>query len=121
MKLLKNLFRRKQTTEPPRPLTAVGDKRDKKTLPSSEATTTIPAYIEVDEREAALVSALACALAAEEQPTSQFIIKGIRKKNPEAQLIAVLAASLAAFDEPGKQFVVTRITAKQAAAVRLAS
>ena len=46
----------------------------------------VPAYIEASEEEYQLVSLIATAIAAGDQPKSQFVVKKVMQRNPEAKL-----------------------------------
>ena len=69
----------------------------------------VPAYIEASEEEYQLVSLIATAIAAGDQPKSQFVVKKVMQRNPEAKLVSIIASSLAAGLNEKSQFVIRRI------------
>ncbi|WP_429950753.1 hypothetical protein IGJ55_001213 [Enterococcus sp. AZ170] len=69
----------------------------------------VAGYIPIEGGEYQLVSIIATAIAAGEQPESKFVIKRISKRNPEAQLVSVIATSIAAADHAQSQFVIRSI------------
>ena len=71
----------------------------------------IPAYIDSDEKE--LVSVIASAIAAADQPESIFRVKSIKIRNPEAKKIAIIASSLASTESNDSTLVVTKILKKK--------
>lgn len=73
----------------------------------------IAGYIPVEREEYELVSVIATAIAAGDQPDSSFTIKRIMKRNPEAELVSVIASSIASADKPESQFVVRSIQEKK--------
>lgn len=70
-------------------------------------------YIPVESEEYQLVSLIATAIAAGDQPESEFIVKRISKRNPEAQLVSVIATSIASADHAESQFVIRSIKEKR--------
>lgn len=96
----KSLFRKKQET--PEPRGTVSSK-------SSDEWEDVPAYIDADPADYELVSVIATAIAAGDQPDSQFVVKKIYQRNPEAKEVSLIAASLAAGALTDSQFVVRRI------------
>ena len=46
----------------------------------------VPAYIEASEEEYQLVSLIATAIAADDQPKSQFVVKKVMQRNPRRNL-----------------------------------
>lgn len=73
----------------------------------------VPFYIPNDDGENELVSVIATAIAAADQPKSQFTVKRIMKKNPEAQLVTLIATSILAGDAPETQVRVKKIYQKK--------
>jgi hypothetical protein len=69
----------------------------------------VPAYIEASTEDYQLVSLIATAIAAGDQPKSQFVVKKVMQRNPEAKLVSIIAASLAAGINAQSQFVVQKI------------
>ena len=69
----------------------------------------IPGFIETDQSEYELVSVVASAVAAGDNPDSTFTIKKILKRNPEVTLVSAIALSLAAGDSPDSQFTIQSI------------
>ena len=69
----------------------------------------IPGFIETDPSEYELVSVVASAVAAGDNPDSTFTVKKILKRNPEATLVSAIALSLAAGDNPDSQFTIQKI------------
>ncbi|WP_348920366.1 hypothetical protein [Enterococcus rotai] len=74
----------------------------------------IVGYLPVESAEYQFVSLIASAIAAGDQPESEFIIKRISKRNPEAQLVSVIATSIASADHAESQFVIRSIKEKKA-------
>lgn len=72
----------------------------------------VPAYIEASTEDYQLVSLIATAIAAGDQPKSQFVVKKVMQRNPEAKLVSIIAASLAAGINAQSQFVVQKIHKK---------
>lgn len=72
----------------------------------------VPAYIEADPADYSLVSLIATAIAAGDQPDSEFVVKKIYQRNPEAKLVSLVAASLAAGALNESQLVVKSISKK---------
>lgn len=72
----------------------------------------LPGFIPAPKEEYRLVSVIATAIAAEDSPNSQFIVKKILKRNPEAKTVALIAASLASEVSTGNQLQVTKILKK---------
>ncbi|WP_430603565.1 hypothetical protein IGJ02_001140 [Enterococcus sp. DIV0724b] len=70
-------------------------------------------YIPVESEEYQFVSLIATAIAAGDQPESEFRIKRISKRNPEAQLVSVIATSIASADHTESQFVIRSIKEKR--------
>lgn len=70
-------------------------------------------YIPVESEEHQFVSLIATAIAAGDQPESEFSVKRILKRNPEAQLVSVIATSIASADRTESQFVVRSIKEKK--------
>ncbi|MGM0124751.1 hypothetical protein IGI37_002145 [Enterococcus sp. AZ194] len=77
-----------------------------------EGWTTIPAYIDANAEDYQLVSLIATAIAAGDQPDKQFVVKKIKKRNPEAKLVSLIASSIAAGTNENSQFVVRRMAKK---------
>ncbi|MTD42183.1 hypothetical protein GIX45_26860 [Erwinia sp. CPCC 100877] len=73
----------------------------------------LPGYLPVQPEEHQLVSVIASAIAAGDQPQSQFVIKRILKRNPEAKQVAAVAAAIASWDQTEKQFVIRSIKEKR--------
>lgn len=73
----------------------------------------IVGYLPVESTEYQFVSLIASAIAAGDQPESEFIIKRISKRNPEAQLVSVIATSIASADHAESQFVIRSIKEKR--------
>lgn len=73
----------------------------------------VAGYIPVESGEYQFVSLIATAIAAGDQPESEFIIKRISKRNPEAQLVSVIATSIASADHTESQFVIRSIKEKR--------
>ncbi|ALS00180.1 hypothetical protein ATZ33_01940 [Enterococcus silesiacus] len=73
----------------------------------------IAGYIPVESTEYQFVSLIATAIAAGDQPESEFVIKRISKRNPEAQLVSVIATSIASADHVESQFVIQSIKEKR--------
>lgn len=73
----------------------------------------IVGYLPVKGTEYQFVSLIASAIAAGDQPESEFIIKRISKRNPEAQLVSAIATSIAAADQAESQFVIRSIKEKK--------
>ncbi|MBO0473462.1 hypothetical protein IGL98_002275 [Enterococcus sp. DIV0840] len=74
----------------------------------------IAGYIPVESTEHQFVSLIATAIAAGDQPESEFVIKRVSKRNPEAQLVSVIATSIASADHAESQFVIRSIKEKKA-------
>ena len=72
----------------------------------------LPGFIETDSSEYQLVSVIASAIAAGDNPDSTFNIKRILKRNPEVSLVSAIAVSIAAGDSPESQFLVQKIQKK---------
>lgn len=83
------------------------------TIEEKEEWQEIAGYIPVESEEHQFVSLIATAIAAGDQPESEFVIKRISKRNPEAQLISVIATSIASADHTESQFVVRSIKEKR--------
>ncbi|WP_207696803.1 hypothetical protein DOK67_0003141 [Enterococcus sp. DIV0212c] len=73
----------------------------------------IAGYIPVESTEYQFVSLIASAIAAGDQPESEFVVKRISKRNPEAQLVSVIATSIASADHTESQFVIQSIKEKK--------
>ena len=73
----------------------------------------IPAYIDADPADYELVSVIATAIAAGDQPDSEFVVKNIYQRTPEAKTVSLIAASLAAGAHEDSQFVVKSISKKR--------
>lgn len=98
----RNLLGKKET---PKEAPAV----EVKTIPIDPNLTAVPAFLPADPEEYQLVSLIATAIAAGDQPTTKFVVKNIQKRNPEAKKVALIATSLAAFDRPEKRYQVKSI------------
>ncbi|MGX7263959.1 hypothetical protein [Enterococcus crotali] len=83
------------------------------TIEEKEEWQEIAGYIPVDSTEYQFVSLIATAIAAGNQPESEFVIKRISKRNPEAQLVSVIATSIASADHTKSQFVIQSIKEKR--------
>ena len=73
----------------------------------------IPGFIETDPSEYELVSVITSAVAAGDNPDSDFEIKKILKRNPEATLVSTIALAVAAGDNPDSQFTINKIQTKK--------
>lgn len=70
----------------------------------------LPAYSEITtQAQQTLVSIIMASIAANDQLTSQFVVKRVLQRNPEVELVALIATSLAAADQPESQFRLKRI------------
>jgi hypothetical protein len=69
----------------------------------------LPGYLPAPPEEYQLVSVIASAVAAGDQPQSQFVVKRILKRNPEAERVAAIAAAIASWDQTEKQLVIRSI------------
>lgn len=69
----------------------------------------VPFYVDAPDVEKELVTVIATAIAAGDQPTSEFRVKKIQAKNPEAQLVSLIAAGIAAGDQPETRLAVKKI------------
>ncbi|MEI5991808.1 hypothetical protein A5881_003347 [Enterococcus termitis] len=83
------------------------------TIEEKEEWQEIAGYIPVDSTEYQFVSLIATAIAAGNQPESEFVVKRISKRNPEAQLVSVIATSIASADHTKSQFVIQSIKEKR--------
>lgn len=73
----------------------------------------LPAFIETDPADYQLVSLIATAIATGDQPTSQFVVKRILKRNPEVRQVSLIAASIAAGDNPETQQRIRKISKRK--------
>ena len=64
----------------------------------------LPKYVECEPDQLLLLSLVAGAIRAGDNPTSRFALK-----NPELQRVAVLATAIAAQDTPTSRFIVKKI------------
>ncbi|EOI01690.1 hypothetical protein UAY_01098 [Enterococcus moraviensis ATCC BAA-383] len=83
------------------------------TIEENDGWQEITGYIPVESTEYQFVSLIATAIAAGDQPESEFSIKRILKRNPEAQLVSVIATSIASADHAESQFVIRSIKEKK--------
>lgn len=105
MSLFKRLFGKKQEESQ----TIVTNEKQKDEL---SVWRELPGYLPVDKDEYELVSVIATAIAAGDQPDSQFIVKRIVKRNPEVQIVSAIATAIAAGDQPNSHYRVTSIKEK---------
>jgi len=73
----------------------------------------VPGFIATDASEYELVSVIASAVAAGDNPNSSFEIKQILKRNPEVTLVSAIALSVAAGDNPDSNFTIQKIQKKK--------
>ena len=73
----------------------------------------VQGFIETDASEYELVSVIASAVAAGDNPDSNFEIKKILKRNPEVTLVSAIALSVAAGDNPDSNFTIQKIQKKK--------
>ena len=73
----------------------------------------IPGFIETDPGEYELVSVIASAVAAGDNPDSSFEIKKILKRNPEVTLVSTIALAVAAGGNLDSQFTINKIQTKK--------
>ena len=107
MGLFQRLFGKKN--KPPETAPTVVDSVTAEKTAVSEEWQELPFYVTADVPEKELVTVVATAIAAGDQPNSQFVVKKIQVKNPEAQLVSLIATSIAAGDQPDSQFIVKKI------------
>ena len=69
----------------------------------------ISAFIPADEVDYQTVSLIATAIAAEDHPNRQFVVKKILQRNPESLRVSLIAASIAAGESTDCQLTVKRI------------
>lgn len=69
----------------------------------------LPVYSETTQAQQTLVSIIMASIAANDQVTSQFVVKQVLQRNPEVELVSLIATSLAAADKPESQFQLKRI------------
>lgn len=108
MSLFDKLFRKKSELLEPVPAKEIPFKAADISTDWQE----LPGYVPVDPAAETLVSLVATAIAAGDQPDSQFRVKRVLKRNPEIELVAVIASSLAAEAMPESQFRITKIAKK---------
>lgn len=72
----------------------------------------LPEYIDADLEERKIASVIATAIAAGDQPESQFVVRRVQKRNPEFTLVAVMATLLAAETQDNSQWAVKKILKK---------
>lgn len=107
MGLFERLFtREKQQQTPEKPVISKADGNEAQWQE-------LTGYIPAEKSEYLLVSLAATAIAAGDQPESQFIIKRIAKRNPEAQIVAIIATSIASTEQPQSQFIIQSIKEKR--------
>lgn len=73
----------------------------------------LPAFVDSNKREHERISLIAAAIAANDQPNSQFVVKRIMKRNPEVHLVSLIAASLSAAAMDGKTLSVKKIAKRK--------
>lgn len=69
----------------------------------------LPEYIESDSIDYTLVSTIATAIAAGDQPESEFKVKNILVKNPEFVKVSVIMSSIVACDMQDSSWKITNI------------
>lgn len=69
----------------------------------------LPEYIASDSIDYTLVSTIATAIAAGDQPESEFKVKNILIKNPEFVKVAVIISSIVAADMTDSSWKITNI------------
>ncbi|MGT2888278.1 hypothetical protein N1496_07940 [Streptococcus didelphis] len=74
---------------------------------------TLPAYVPASQEDYELVSAIATAIAAGDNPDSHFIVKNIFQRNKEAVKLSLITSSLVAGEAPDSQFLVKGIYRKK--------
>lgn len=84
-------------------------KQQEKTSVLTDEWEAVPEYILAPQEDYDLVSVIATAIAADDRPDSQFIIKSIKQKNPEVVLTSVIAASIMAGEFQQSQVIVKNI------------
>lgn len=78
----------------------------------------VSGYVSADSATYQLLSVLATAIAAEDKPHSQFVVKRVWQRNPEAQRIAVIAAALAAQEAPDSHWRIRGIYQKNKSIIK---
>ncbi|MDR0921299.1 MAG: hypothetical protein LBM95_02840 [Lactobacillales bacterium] len=75
----------------------------------------VPAFSDakLPKEEEKLVTLIATAIAANDQPDSRFKIVSIRKRNPEAKTVALISSAIAAGALGDCQFSIKRISRKK--------
>lgn len=94
----------------------IPEKKMNTALPQNEKKTTwkaITLYVEADFRDFQLVSIITSAIAANDDPKSEFVVKKIVQINPRVKEIALIMASVATGDEAQKYYVVKNIKEKE--------
>ncbi|MBE9909423.1 hypothetical protein [Enterococcus casseliflavus] len=94
----------------------IPEKKMNTAFPQKDQKTTwkaIPLYIEADFRDFQLVSIITSAIAANDYPKSEFVVKKIVQANPRVKEIALIMASIATEDETQKYYVIKNIKEKE--------
>lgn len=105
MGIFERLFRKKQREE------EIGRQshQQEKPIVLTNEWEAVPEYRPIPHEDYDLVSVIATAIAADDRPDSQFIIKSIKQKNPEVVLTSVIAASIMAGESQQSQFIIKNI------------
>lgn len=73
---------------------------------------TLPGYVPAEKNESQLVSLIASAIAAGENPKSQFIVKKVLKRNPEVLQVSLIASSMIQTTDQNAQLIIKKISRK---------
>lgn len=111
MSLFNKFFKKDKIDKVSQP--AVEDRMENPISESQEAWEELPAFIETDAKDYPLVSLIATAIATGDQPSSQFVVKRILKRNPEVRQVSLIAASIAAGDNPETQHRIRKISKRK--------
>lgn len=108
MGLLSRLFKKSQTEE-----ISVQQHTDSEERKRFDAEwELLPGYVDATTEEIALVSVISTAVAAGDNPESQFAVKQVKQRNPEVVGVSIIAASVIA-QAMESQMVVRRIYRKK--------
>lgn len=83
---------------------------------SDEEWEVVPAFVPASPEDRAIPSVVALAVAAGDQPSSEFSVRSVEVANEEARVVGAIALAVAAGDAPTSEFVIRRVLRKKGCA-----